>query len=149
MRYWDRLSNPNTPVSRSRNVIRSVPGTVSSQWGQRPLFSEPGPDQPPPEEGELGSEARLEEVHPADRTKGSEDRSDLILDEPSVPVVLTHSNTNVANPPTAAQLEASFGPRPTGFTAFVQDGGSAGVVWLCIRAVGGNLWHYVKFTGAV
>jgi hypothetical protein len=147
MRYWNRLSDPDKPRARSRSPIIPALGTARSQWGQRPLFSVPGPDQPPPEEGRLGSEARLDGITPTDESVGSEARTALITEGAYIPVILTNSKDNVTSTPTEADLEAAFGPKPVGFIAIVIDGGGAGQVTLVVRSKS-SLWWFEKLTRA-
>ncbi len=148
MRYWDRVKDPNKPESRSRSVVRSVLSPVPSQFGQRPMFSVPGEDQPPPDQEMIGTEARLDPVVPIDDSRGSKSRT--VLENPNLRegIVLTYSTNNVANPPTEDQLNTAFGPRPVGWTGFVIDAGGAGVVWFCIKSRG-DLWYYEQLTKAV
>lgn len=147
MRYWNRVQDPDKPESRSRSTIDSVSTPEPSQFGQRPLFSEPGPDQPPPEQGALGAEARLDPVVPTDESEGSEARTDLEVLNPRAGVTLTVSHLNVGNPPTEAQIIEAFGPRPEGWIGLINDGVLAGTAWLCLKSAN-NKWNYQKFTRA-
>ena len=147
MRYWNRLSDPDKPRARSRSPIIPLIGTARDQWGQRPLFSVPGPDQPPPEEGRLGSEARLDGITPLDESPGSEARTALIAGEGRIPVVLTNSKDNVSGTPTEAEFDLAFGAKPVGFIGIVIDGGGAGQVWLVVRSKS-ELWWYERLTRA-
>ena len=148
-RHWAPLRNPEVPESRSRNTIKSELGSASSQFGQRPLFSEPGPDQPPPEEGKMGPAAVKEDLHSVDRRESSDAVATLIKDEASSSVVfLTFSTDNVSLPPTDAQIEAAFGARTTGFVGFIIDNGLSGTVILCIKSQSDNWWFEI-FTRAL
>lgn len=148
MRYWDRAVDPDRRESRSRSTVDSVLTPEPSQFGQRPMFSEPGPDQPPPEQGTIGTEARLDPVVPVDDSEGSKARTVLEHPNPRLGVMMTYSKLNVSNPPSEAELDEAFGSKPSGWAGFVIDGGGAGVVWLCIRSTSG-LWYYEQLTKAV
>jgi hypothetical protein len=124
-------------------------GTVGDQWGQRPLFSEPGEDQPLPEQGNMGYEGRPDDIHPSDGRQSSDEVATLIADEvESAAVVLNFSTNNVSLPPTDAQITAAFGSRPVGFIGFIIDNGGSGTVILCIRSQQDN-WWYEQFTKAL
>lgn len=146
MRYWNRIRDPDTPVTRSRSVIQSPSNSAPSQFGQRPMFSVPGPDQTPPDEGRLNQEARLDDVKPTDESPGSEARTELTLDEARMGTVLIHVNVNVASPPTDAQIRTVFGPRSVGFVGLIWDG--SGAAWLCVRGRT-DFWWYEGLTKAV
>ena len=147
MRYWDRAKDPNKPESRSRSTVQPVLSPVPSQFGQRPMFSVPGEDQPPPDQSMMGTESRLDPVVPEDESEGSKSRTVLDTPDPRAGIVLTYSTNNVSNPPTAAELDLAFGAKPSGWVGFVIDAGGAGVVWFCIRSRS-NLWYYEQLTKA-
>ena len=147
MRFWDRAKDPNKPESRSRSTVQSVLSPVPSQFGQRPMFSVPGENQPPPAQSMMGTEARLDPVTPTDESRGSKARTVLEVPNSRAGVVLTYSIDNVSNPPTKDQLNAAFGPRPSGWAGFVIEGGGSGVVWFCIRSRNDN-WYFEQLTKA-
>ena len=122
-----------------------------TQFGQRPLFSEPGENQPQPTRGALGTEARLDDVVPVDRSSGSKATTNLEQVGLDVGVILPYSIDNVSNPPTEAQLDAAFGTNPAGWFSAVVDSGGAGQVWLVMRSVSnadGFRWWYEALTRA-
>ncbi len=147
MRFWDRAKDPNNPESRSRSTVHSVLSLVPSQFGQRPMFSVPGEDQPPPDQTMMGTEARLDPVVPEDESRGSKSRTVLNTDNPRAGIMFTRSVDNVSNPPTADQLNAAFGPKLVGWAGIVIDGGGAGVVWICVKSQNDS-WWFNKFTKA-
>ena len=147
MRYWDRAIDPDKAESRSRSTIQSVLSPVPSQFGQRPMFSVPGEDQPPPDQTMMGTEARLDPVVPGDESRGSKSRTILNTGNSRAGITFTYSTDNVSNPPTADQLNAAFGPRLVGWSGIVIDGGGAGVVWICVKSKNDS-WWFNKFTKA-
>jgi hypothetical protein len=63
---------------------------------------------------------------------------------------LVKSTANVSDPPTDAELDATFGAPATvgsGFMGFVDDAGVGSKVWLCITE--GTNWWYEELTKAV
>jgi len=148
VRYWDRARDPDKPESRSRSTVSPGIGPAPSQFGQRPMFSVPGEDQPPPEQGVIGTEARLDPVVPTDESEGSKARTDLEGVNLRAGVMMTYSKNDVSNPPTEDQLNEAFGPRPSGWVGFIIDGGGAGVVWFCIKSTS-EKWYYELLTKAV
>lgn len=147
MRYWDRVQNPDVQQTRSRSTIYPEIGSAPAQWGQRPLFSEPGPDQPSPEEGRLATEVQLDRITPVDESEGSKFRKALVVDRTPIPVMFTISTDNVTSTPTDAELTAAFGPRPKGFAALINDNGGAGVIMLVIKG-GADTWWFEILTKA-
>lgn len=143
MRYWNRLRDPDIPRTRSRSVTQVPTGIARSQFGQRPMFSVPGPDQPPPEEGRLNPEARLDDVVPTDESVGSEARTELHRDEVSVAgVMVPYVAFNVSYPPTDAQLTSALGTQAMGYMALVIDGVNyTSPVWLCVKSFGDSWWY--------
>jgi hypothetical protein len=112
------------------------------------MFSEPGEDQPSPADGQMGAEARLDDVTPTDDSPTSQSRADLVKDEAIIPVSFTISTDNVASPPTDAELTAAFGAREKGAAFIVIDGGGSGAVWLVVKG-GQDTWWYEALTQAV
>ncbi|KKM83706.1 hypothetical protein LCGC14_1306600 [marine sediment metagenome] len=145
-RYWAPLRDPNKPEARSHSISRV--GTVGDQWGQRPLFSEPGEDQLPPDQGNIGYEGRLDDIHPSDGRKSADGVADFRVDEAFIPIQFTESIDNVAFPPTDAELTAAFGAQSVGSAFVVRDGGGAGLVYLVIKG-GNDTWWYELLTKAV
>lgn len=147
-RHWAPLRDPTKPVTRSRSIIKA--GNVVSQWGQRPMFSEPGEDQLPPEQGSMASEARLDDIHPSDGRQSSDEVATLIMDEAASTsrIILDFSTDNISIPPTDAQIRTAFGDRPVGFIGFIIDRGGSGTVFLCIRSQQDN-WWYERYTKAL
>ena len=144
-RHWAPLRDPQIPETRSRSISRV--GSVGSQWGQRPLFSEPSEDQLPPEQGNMGREGRPDDIHPSDGRQSSDETATLVKAESLIPVKFSFSKNNVASPPTAAQLTAAFGSKREGEAFIVFDAG-AGAAWFIVRGVSG-VWEYVALTSAV
>lgn len=143
MRYWNRLRDPDKPTTRSRSVTNLPSGSAMSQFGQRPMFSVPGPDQPPPDEGRLNPEARLDDVVPTDESVGSEARTELTKDEFSGDAVMVpYVSYNVSYPPTDAQLTSALGTQSMGYMALVIDGVNyTSQVWLCVKSFGDSWWY--------
>jgi hypothetical protein len=109
------------------------------------MFSEPGPDQPPPDEGRLAPEVQLEGVTPVDESKGSKARTDLIKEEGLArTVLLPISLADVSNPPTTTELAAIFGNPPAGSAGFVIDGGG-GLTWFVVKRTTAQ-WGYELLT---
>lgn len=147
MRYSNPAQDPDARESRSRSTIMPTGGDTPNQFGQRPMFSVPGPDQPPPDQGMIGREAQLDPVIPTDESEGSKSRAVLEFPNAREGTTHTYSINNVSSPPTEAQIEAAFGPRPAGWIGLIIDGGSAGAVWLCVKSKS-NLWWYEALTKA-
>jgi len=147
MRMQDRLVDPDRPQGRQHGTVKLGPDEARSQWGQRPLFSIPGEDQPPPVQMGLGPEATRDPPIPEDRSVGSAWREELEKGEPET-AILPRSRNNVGSPPTEAEIDTAFGPRTVGWIGMIIDGGGAGVVWLIVRSEG-NLWYYEQMTKAV
>lgn len=146
-RHWAPLRDPNKPETRSRNI--GTVGRVGNQWGQRPMFSEPGEDQLPPEQGTIGPEARPDDIHPSDERIGSNATTDLAKADANRPVKFHMIDYNVGNPPTDAEIRAAIGTAAMEADAFlICDAGGTGVVWLVVRS-GGDTWWYEKLTLAV
>lgn len=61
-------------------------------------------------------------------------------------LVLDVDASNVADPPSDAQLDALWPTHPNGFIGIVHDTTSAGSVWLCIYDSG---WWYIEMALAV
>ena len=145
-RHWAPLRDPSIPETRSRSISRV--GIVGDRWGQRPLFSEPGEDQPPPEQGNVGYEGRPDDVHPSDGRESSNDVATLVAaDAASTAVILTFATDNVSLPPTDAQITTAFGARPVGFIGIIIDNGGSGTVVLCIKSEQ-DTWWIEQFTKA-
>ncbi len=139
-RHWAPLKDPNNPETRSRSI--NTVGTTSDQWGQRPLFSEPGNDQPPPEQGSLGTEGRPDDIYPSDRRAGSNATEDLVKADAIQPVPFHVINHAVSNPPTDAQIRAALGTSNLLGNAFIiRDGAGAGVLWLIVRGGSDTYWY--------
>lgn len=147
MRYWDRAKDPDRGESRSRSTVHSVSSPAPSQFGQRPMFSVPGENQPPPAQATMGTEARLDPVVPTDESEGSKSRTVLETTDPRTGILLPYSTDNVSATPTEAELNAAFGAKPVGWAGFVIDGGAAGVVWFCIKSKS-DLWWFERLTKA-
>lgn len=109
------------------------------------MFSRADEEQEPAE-GELASEARLDELVPADEGPGSEARAELVGRDSLIPVFVTYTLDNVSATPTEAEIQAAFGPRKSGFVGIIVDGGGAGKVWLCTKYAA--YWHFVGMTRA-
>lgn len=144
MRYWNRATDPDARATRSRSTVRGVSDSV---FGQRPMFSRPD-EENEPELGWIAPEARLDDLVPTDESEGSQARAELLKAEASTPVMLTFATDNVTATPTDAELTLAFGDRPVGFTAFVIDGGGAGVVYFVIKSQG-DTWYFEQLTKAV
>lgn len=148
-RHWAPLTDPTRSEARSRSVIHPHIGTAASQWGQRPLFSEPGPDQPPPEDGRIPSMMQPDDIHPEDGRSSAEGVATLVKEEAEASAVfLNFSTDNVSLPPSEAQVEAAFGARTTGFIGFIIDNGGNGTVILCIKSQLDKWWFEI-FTRAL
>ncbi|KKN09302.1 hypothetical protein LCGC14_1047930 [marine sediment metagenome] len=148
-RHWAPLRDPNKPETRSRSISRV--GTSADQWGQRPMFSEPGEDQLPPDQGNMGYEGRPDDIHPSDGRKSADGVADFRVDEAGSSVtVLPVSTDNVLAPPTDAQITAAFGAdKPDGFVGIINDNGSSVQVWLCVRTKAAvDAWWYEQLTKA-
>lgn len=146
-RHWAPLRDLKVTETRSRSVVRPLPGTGANQWGQRPMFSEPGPDQAPPEDGRIPSEMQPDDINPTDGRESSHEVASEAIVDPVAPVRFTISSLNVSSPPTDAQLTEAFGARSLGEAFIVIDGGS-GAVWLVVQAEGGS-WWYEALTEAI
>lgn len=148
-RHWAPLQDPTRRETRSRSIIRPLQGVGTSQWEQRPLFSEPGPNQPPPEDGRMASEVQPDMIHPSDGRESSDEVATSVLDEvTSAAIILNFATDNVALPPTDAQITAAFGSRPVGFVGFIIDNGGSGTVILCVRSQQ-DTWWLEQFTKAL
>ena len=146
-RVWQPLKNPDHPATRSRSTILRHPGHAPTQWGQRPMFSEPGENQPPPEEGLMPQEIRTDAITPMDGRPGSEGVAELRKSEAVEFVMYPTSPDNVASPPTDAQIRAAMAPTNRGESFIIQDNGGAGKIWLIIRG-GSDTYYYVGLTKA-
>ena len=144
-RHWAPLRDPEVAETRSRSISRV--GTVGTQWGQRPMFSEPGEDQPLPEQGVMGPEGRLDDIYPSDGRQSSDEVADLAKAEALVPVHFMESVNNVSSTPTDAELEAAFGSRAVGDAFIVRDNGGSGVIMLIVRG-GEKTWWFEILTKA-
>ncbi len=116
------------------------------------MFSEPGEDQPPPDQGNMGYEGRPDDIHPSDGRQSSDEVATLIVDEAGdSATTVSVSTDNVSAPPTDTQITAAFGAgRPDGFVGIINDNGSSVQVWLCIRTKAAvNAWWYELLTKAV
>ncbi len=111
------------------------------------MFSEPGPDQLPPEEGRVSPVIRPADIFPTDAREGSQDETALRLEEGSG-VGLTIKVHNVSNPPTEAELDAALGAAAAGDLFLVSDGGIGLPLWLVVRGLGGK-WNFELLTEAV
>lgn len=147
MRYWDRPVDPDKPTTRSRSTVHGSLTPAPSQFGQRPMFSVPGEDQPPPAQTMIGTEARLDPIVPLDESESSRSQATLEFPNARAGTMLTFSTNNVSNPPTKAEIDAAFGARPSGWIGFIIDAGGSGVVWLCIRSQSSN-WYFELLTKA-
>lgn len=147
-RHWAPVVPPNTPEIRSRSVIQPLQGIGSAVWGQRPMFSEPGENQPPPEDGRMAPEMQTENTHPIDLSLSADGVADVVKDEAIIPVHFSRSKYNVNSSPTNDQLTEAFGKRKVGDAFVIQDGGGAGVIMLIIRG-GRNTWWFEVLTKAV
>ena len=138
-RHWAPLRDPEQRQTRSRSITNR--GSVGAQWGQRPMFSEPGPDQPPPEQGSMGSEARPDDIHPSDERVGSEVRTDLTKAN-AIQLVPFHVIThNVSWPPTDAEIRAALGStNHVGDAFMIRDGAGAGRMTLIVKGGGDTYW---------
>ncbi len=145
-RHWAPLRDPTKPLTRSRSIIKT--GNAGSQWGQRPMFSEPGEDQLPPEQGIMAPEARLDDIHPSDGRQSSDGIAELIAAEALVPVKFMGSTDNVSAVPTDAEITTAFGKRDIGEAFVIRDDGGAGRVILIIKG-GGGTWYYEVLTKAL
>lgn len=146
-RHWAPLRDPDQPPTRSRSINRR--GSVGNQWGQRPMFSEPGEDQLPPEQGTMPPETQPDDVHPTDERVGSNATTDLTKADPIQPVSFHMINYNVSSPPTDAEIRAAIGSATMEADTFlIRDGTGAGVVYLVVRS-GGDTWWYQKLTKAL
>ncbi len=144
-RHWAPLQDPNKAETRSRSISRV--GTTSDVWGQRPLFSEPGEDQLPPDQGNMGYEGRPDDIHPSDGRESSDAVASLVDNSPTAPVKFSVSMYNVSSPPTDAQLTEAFGNKAGGEAFIVNDNGLSSALWLVVRARDGS-WHYEALTKA-
>lgn len=148
-RHWAPLRNPDVSESRSRSIINMGTGSASSQFGQRPIFSEPGPDQPPPDEGRMGPETRPEDVHLIDKRLGSNETEDFTKENVIQPVPFHVVSANVSNPPTDTEIRAAIGTNAMLGDAFIiRDGSGAAVLWLIVKG-GGDTYHVEGLTKAV
>jgi len=142
-RHWAPLRNPEQRQTRSRSITTS--GSVGTEWGQRPMFSEPGEDQSPPDQGNIGPEARTNDIHPTDERIGSNATTDLTKTDVIQPVSFHLIDYNVSSPPTDAEIRAAIGSAAMEGDAFIiRDAGGAGLVYLVIRS-GADTWWYEKF----
>ena len=141
MRYWDRAKDPNKPESRSRSTVQPVLSPVPSQFGQRPMFSVPGEDQPPPDQSMMGTESRLDPVVPEDNSQGSKSRTVLDTPNPRAGITFTFSTDNVSATPTDAELRLAFSGRPAGWSGILIDAGGVGTVYLCVKSQGDTWWY--------
>ncbi len=141
MRFWDRAKDPDKPESRSRSTVTPVSSPVPSQFGQRPMFSVPGENQPPPEQAMMGTESRLDPVVPVDNSEGSKSRTVLDVPNPRAGILFTFSTDNVSGTPTDAELRLAFGGRPAGWAGIVIDSGAAGQVYLCVKSKSDTWWY--------
>ena len=148
-RVWQPLENPAFPATRSRSTIHPNPGNAPTQWGQRPMFSEPGPEQPPPDEGMMQQETRVDAITPVDGRQGAEGVTEVAKEEVGglVPFVVTNYNT--ASPPTDANIRAAQGRQANlGDTFVIRDGTGAAKLWLIVRG-GGDTYYYLGLTKAL
>ena len=119
-----------------------------SQFDQRPMFSEPGPSQPPPETGRLSPEIQPNIVRPSDRRMGSNETEDLVKPDPIQMVHFHVIDYNVSFPPTDAQIRAAAGSSTLLGDAFViRDGSGAAILWLIMKG-GADTYHYELLTKA-
>ena len=146
-RYWEPLRDPEQRQTRSRSI--TTRGSVGTQWGQRPMFSEPGPDQPPPEQGSMGPEIRLEDVHPSDERVGSNATTDLVKEDAIKPVPFHVINYNVGTRPTDANIRLALATsNQLGDAFIIREGTGAAKLWLIIKG-GGDKYYYQGLTKAV
>lgn len=146
-RYWAPVKDPNRPEPRLRSTITH--SDVGMNWGQRPMFSEPGPDQPPPDQGAMLTAVRLDEVHPTDRREGADSVTEFApaVIPPGIPFHLISAGT-LSVPPTDAELNIAIGSDAQLGNAFiVRDGFGANLLWLVVKG-GANTWWYERLTKA-
>lgn len=106
------------------------------------MFSEPGPDQPPPEQGSMGPEGRPDDIHPSDERIGSDATTDLTKEDAIKPVPFHVINYNVSSPPTDAQIRAAIGSSNLLGDAFIiRDGTGAFPLWLIVKGGDDTYWY--------
>ncbi len=113
------------------------------------MFSEPGPDQPPPDQGAMLTAVRLDEVHPTDRREGADSVTEFApaVLPPGIPFHIINAGT-LSVPPTDAQIRVALGSQAGVADAFiVRDGGGAGQLWFVVRG-GADTWWYERLTKA-
>lgn len=148
-RHWNPLRDPDKTQTRSRSVIDTGFDSANSQFGQRPLFSEPGEDQPAPDADPLTPESKPDSITPTDGQESSNDVATLRAVEINQPVPFPVASFNVANPPTESDLRGTFGTGAQLGEAFiVRDGTGASKLWLVVKG-GAGVWYYTGLTKAV
>lgn len=148
-RVWQPLINPEHRGTRSRSTMKTVVSQDQAVWGQRPMFSEPGENQPPPETGRMMSEIQIDSVTPSDGRQGSEGVAEVRKGEAIIPVAFPETIYNVGNPPTDEEIRFAMGRvMNIGNSFIIRDGTGAAKVWLIVRG-GGDTYYHLGMTKAV
>ena len=80
MRFWKRLSDPDSRVVRKRSIVKKATSLLSSSFGQRPMFSRPDDEDVTRSRSELPPESDLDPLVPTDLSPGNADEPTFAVD---------------------------------------------------------------------